>query len=181
MGSIANWPFISALDFQSPDYICWINLFHPLAPHTLGDANTFFHQLFTSLWHSIFKISAPPLSTTLQFLLLDMMCWRLCWQKWFSIVSYCDKWIDWQLHNFAIESYRDICNKRFCKINSPLGIMVLTLSFFQISSFQPQEKGSKSGYLWSPCIRMSRTPWLRACPALTWHVVIWTRKFNILG
>jgi len=163
MGSIANWPFMLALDFQFPDYICQINLFHPPTPHTLGDANTFLHRPFTSLWHSIFKISAPPLPTTLTFPLLDMTCWQLCWQKPFSVVSYCDKWIDWQLHNFAIESYRDVCNKGFCKINNPLGITVLTLSFFQISSFQPWEKGSKSGYLWSPCIRTSRTPWSRAC------------------
>ena len=181
MGSIANWPFISALDFQFPDYICRTNLFHPPAPHTLDDANTFLHCLFTSLRHSIFKISVPPLSTTLTFLLLDMTCWQLCWQKWFSVISYCDEQIDWQLHNFAIESYRDVCNKGFCKINSPLGIMVLTLSFFQISSFWSWEKGSKSGYLWSLCIQMLRTPWPRACWALTWHVVIWTGKFNILG
>jgi len=165
MESKANWPFILALDFQSSDYICRTNLFHLPAPHILDDANT-------SLQHSIFKISAPPLSTTLTFPLLDMTCWRLCWQKWFSVVSYYDKQIDWQLHNFAIESYRDVCNKRFCKINSPLDITVLTLSFFQISSFQPRKKGSKSSYLWSLCIQTSRTPWSRACQALTWYVVI---------
>jgi len=181
MESKANWPFILALDFQPPDYICRTNLFHPPAPHTPDNANTLLHQLFTSLWHSIFKILVPPLPTTLTFPLLDTTRWRLCWQKRFSTASYRDKRIDWQLHNFAIESYRDVCNKGFCKINSPLGITVLILSFFQISSFWPREKGSKSGYLWSPCIWTLRTLWSRACQALTWHVVIWTGKFNILG
>jgi len=181
MESKANWPFILALDFQFPDYTCWTNLFHPPAPHTLDDANTFLHQLFTSLQHSIFKILVPSLPTTLTFPLFDITCWRLCWQKQFSIISYCDKWIDWQLHNFAIESYRDVCNKGFCKINSPLGIMVLTLSFFQIFSFWSWENRSKSSYLWSLCIWTLRTPWSRAYQALTWHVVIWTGKFNVLG